>query len=324
MAFSLLLCLALLPGPARATPADSLRPTGAPRRLACTYANDLFLGTDYYFTQGIALDWVSPALARGPARWLLPRGPAGSTRYHGLALRYDGFTPLSIADSRIRRGDRPYAAYLYVSAYRISNQEAKKQRFTTAFDVGFIGPAAGGKPIQTKLHEWTGATLPRGWDYQVRSDVVLGYRAFYEKQLLAAGGLVELIGTAEASLGTLYTYAGAGGKLRIGWFAPYFSSLDAAAATRPASSRRWQCYGQATLEGRLVGYDATLQGGLFNHSSPYTLAASSVRPAVLRGAGSLVVAHNGLSFTATATYLGPEFAGGRPHRWGTLGLARVF
>ena len=31
-----------------------------------------------------------------------------------------------------------------------------------------------------------------------------------------------------------------------------------------------------------------------------------------------------ISFTATATYVGPEFAGGRRHRWGTVGLARAF
>lgn len=322
MAPLLLLCLALLTG--QAPPADSLRPTSPTRRLACTYANDFFFGTDYYFTQGITLDWVSPALARLPASRLLPRGPAGSTRYHGLALRYDGFTPLRIADKNIRRGDRPYAAYVYVSLYRLSNQAIKKQRLTTALDIGFIGPAAGGQLIQTKLHEWTGATPPLGWGYQVHNDAVLGYRVAYEKQLLAAGRLAELIGTAEVSLGTLFTYAGAGGKVRIGQFTPYFASLDAAEATRQPALRPWQCYAQATLEGRLVGYDATLQGGLLNRSSPYTLAASSVRHAVLRSTGSLVVAHKGLIFTATATYVGAEFAGARSHRWGMLGLERAF
>lgn len=307
----LLLLLALLP--ARPAPPDTLRPTSPVRQLAYTYANDFFFGTDYYFTQGMTLDWSSPALARSPVNKLLPAGPVGSTRTHGIQLRYDGFTPLSITDDFIRVGDRPYSAYLYASLYRRSTQP--RQRLTTAVEIGFIGPAAGGKVIQTKLHALTHNPTPHGWDYQIRNDAVLGYRVAYDQQLAGIGRWVELIGTAEASASTLYTYASAGGLLRVGCFTPYFAG---------ASRAGWQCYGQATLTGCLVGYDATLQGGVFNRSSPYVLAASEVSRAVLHSTGSFVVAHGGLSFTATATYVGPEFAGGRSHRWGVLCVARVF
>ncbi|AMR28262.1 hypothetical protein A0257_14975 [Hymenobacter psoromatis] len=310
----LLLLLACLP----LAPADSLRPTSPVRHLAYTYANDFFFGTDYYFTQGMTFDWASPALARSPINRLLPRGPAGSLRTHGVALRYDGFTPLSITDARIRVGDRPYAAYLYASLYRINNQEGKKQRLTTAVEIGYLGPAAGGKLIQTKLHELTHNPTPRGWDHQVRSDAVLGYRASLDKQLLALGRAAELIGRAEASLGTLYTYAGVGGRLRVGNFTPFFANAN---ASRPP---RWQCYAEATLSGRLVGYDATLQGGLFNRSSPYILAFSQLSHTVLHSTGGVVLAHGGLSFTATAVYVGAEFAGGRTHRWGVVGVGRDF
>ena len=309
----LTLLMALLPAPA-----DSLHPPSPAHRLAYTYANDFFFGTDYYFTQGMTFDWASPVLARSPLNHLLPNGPAGSTRTHGIMLRYDGFTPLSITDAAIRVGDRPYAAYFYASCYRASNQAARHLRLTTAVEIGYIGPAAGGKFVQTKLHELTNNPTPRGWDYQIRGDAVLGYRALLEKQLLAAGRAAELIGSAEASAGTLYTYAGAGLRLRAGRFNPYFASLSG------AGPHRWQCYAEATLTGRLVGYDASLQGGLFNHSSPYVLAASEISRAVLHSSGSLVLAHNGLSFTATAEYVGAEFAGGRTHRWGVLGVARAF
>ena len=310
----LLLLLTCLP----LAPADSLRPTSPVRRLAYTYANDFFFGTDYYFTQGMTFDWASPALARSPANRLLPRGPAGGVRTHGMALRYDGFTPLSITDARIRVGDRPYVAYFYVSLYRVSNQAGKRQRLTTAVEIGYLGPAAGGKFVQTKLHELTHNPTPRGWDNQISSDAVLGYRASLDKQLVALGHAAELLGRAEASLGTLYTYVGVGGRLRVGSFTPFFANADA--ARRP----RWQCYAEATLSGRLVGYDATLQGGVFNRNSPYVLAFSEVNHAVLHSTGGLVLAHGGFSFTATAVYVGPEFGGGRPHRWGVLGVGREF
>ena len=201
----LFLCLSGFAGRAApSTPADTLHPISPDRLLRYTYANDLFFRTDYYFTQGMTLTLVHLALARLPVRHLLAAGPQGSTQYHGLTLRYDGLTPLRIQDAFIRVGDRPYAAFLYASFFRVSNQPVRHQRLTTALEIGFIGPAAGGKELQTFLHRVTGNAAPRGWDYQIRNAPIIGYRTELEQQL-ATGRHAELLGKAEASLGTLYT-----------------------------------------------------------------------------------------------------------------------
>ena len=294
-------------------PADTLRPLSPARWLRYTYANDLLFRTDYYFTQGMTGTLVHPALAWLPVRHLLAAGPRGSTQQHGLTLHYDGFTPLRIQDAFIRVGDRPYAAYLYGSFFRSSTQPVRQQRLTTALEIGFIGPAADGKELQTVIHRVTGNAEPRGWDYQIRNTPIIGYRVAFEKQLLAIDRHVELLTDAEASLGTLYTYAGTGLHLRAGQFNPYF-------ADERNRSARWQLYGEATLAGRLIGYDATLQGALFSNDDPYTLPASAVRRAVLRSSGGLVLSHGELSFAANATWVAPEFTGGRGHRWGQLGI----
>ncbi|MDB5269350.1 MAG: hypothetical protein JWP58_2390 [Hymenobacter sp.] len=316
-----LLFLLLLPRllPAAPAPADTLQPLSPARLLRYTYANDLFFRTDYYFTQGMTLTLVHPALARLPVRHLLVASPHGSTQYHGLTLRYDGFTPLRIQDAFIRVGDRPYAAYLYGSFFRVSNQRARHQRLTAALEIGFIGPAAGGKELQTAIHRVTGNAAPRGWDYQVQNAPIIGYRVAFEKQL-TAGRHIELLGNAEASLGTLYTYAGTGLHLRGGKFTPYFANLSITKPEHSAASQPWQLYGEATLESRFIGYDATLQGSPLTNRDPYTLAAGNVRRAVLRSSGGVVLAHGGLSFAATAIWVSPEFAGGRSHRWGQLGV----
>ena len=315
-----LLFLVLLGFSSRAAPVpvDTLHPIGPDRLLSYTYANDLFFRTDYYFTQGMTLTLVHPALARLSVRHLLLSGPRGNTQHYGLRLRYDGFTPLRIQDPFIRLGDRPYAAYGYASFFRISNQPARHQRLTTALELGFIGPAAGGKELQTAIHRATGNAEPRGWDFQIRNAPIVGYRLAFEKQLAATSGHVELLGTTEASLSTLYTYASTGLRLRAGRLNPYFSSLGL------TGQSSWQLYGQATLEGRLIGYDATLQGGLFTSNDPYTLAAGAIRRTVLRSSGGLVLAHEKLSFEATATWTSPEFVGGRTHRWGLLGVTVAF
>ena len=319
--FLLFLVLSAFIGRA-APPADTLHPISPDRLLRYTYANDLFFRTDYYFTQGMTLTLVHPALARLPVRHLLLRGPIGSTQYHGITLHYDGFTPLRIQDPFIRVGDRPYATYGYAAFFRISNQPARHQRLTTALELGFIGPAAGGKELQTAIHRVTGNAEPRGWDYQIRNAPILGYRLAFEKQLAAAGH-VELIVNTEASLSTLYTHASTGLHLRAGQLNPYFSNLGTMNSGGHAGSHKWQLYGQATLEGRLIGYNATLQGGIFTENDPYTLAAEDVRCTVLRSSGGIVLAYEKLTFEATSIWTSPEFAGGRTHRWGLLGVTIV-
>ncbi|GAA3979197.1 lipid A deacylase LpxR family protein [Hymenobacter antarcticus] len=316
--FLLFLTLSGFGSHAAPVPADTLHPIGPDRLLSYTYANDLFFRTDYYFTQGMTLTLVHPALARLPVRHLLLGGPRGSTQYYGIRLRYDGFTPLRIQDPFVRVGDRPYAAYGYASFFRISSQPARHQRLTTALELGFIGPAAGGKELQTAIHRVTGNAEPRGWDFQIRNAPIVGYRVAFDKQLAAAPGHIELLGTTEASLSTLYTYASTSLRLRAGQFNPYFNSLS---STGPSG---WQVYGQASLEGRLIGYDATLQGGVFTNNDPYTLTAGTLRRTVLRSSGSVVLTHEQLSFEATATWTSPEFTGGRSHRWGLLGVTMGF
>lgn len=301
---------------------DSLRPISPDRLLSYTYANDLYFRTDYYFTQGMTLTLVHPALAHLPTQHLLPGGSRSSTQYHGIALRYDGFTPLRIQDDFIRVGDRPYAAYIYASFFRVSNQAT--QRLTTALELGVIGPATGAEEFQTAIHRHTNNAAPRGWRYQVGNAPVIGYRALYERQVLGVPGHAELIGQAEASLSTLYTYAGLGLRLRAGFFNSYFANLGVTSRGQRAGLRHWQCYGQATLESRFIGYDATLQGSLWPANDPYTLEAGAVRRAVLNGSGSLVLAHNSFQINASATWIGPEFVGGRNHAWNQLRITKAF
>jgi hypothetical protein len=322
------LFVVLLAAPSHAwaapAPPDTLRSTSPDRLLRYTYANDFLYRTDYYFTQGMTLTLVMPGLAHLPTQRLLLRGPAGSTQYHGITLRYDGFTPLRIQDPFIRVGDRPYAAYMTSSFFRVSNQPAQRQRLTSALEVGFLGPAALAKEFQTAIHRATNDPTPRGWDYQIQADAVLGYRLGYARQLLAAGRMAEVIGTAEASLSTLYTHASAGAQLRAGLLQPYFTSLGVAGPTSRAGQQPWQLYAHTSLEGSLVGYNATLQGGIFNQSNPYVLPASAVERAVLRNTTGLVLAYKGFSLAATSTWVSPEFKGARTHRWGQFAVAAAF
>ncbi|MBC6608356.1 lipid A deacylase LpxR family protein [Hymenobacter sp. BT188] len=283
--------------------------------IVYSFANDAFFRTDYYFTQGMSLNVVLPVLAKSPINKILLGGKMAAVHYHGVKLLYDGFTPLRIQDAFIRLGDRPYASYIYASPYRIANQPQYRQRLTASLDLGFIGPAAGAKGFQTKVHELLDAPTPRGWDYQVRNDLVLGYQVAAEKQIAAGDKFAELIGTARASVGTLHTLAATGVLMRAGKMNPYFSNLGITSAGNRAGGQKFQLYAQGRLEGRVVGYNATMQGGILNRQSPYTLRASELKRGVVQGSGGVVLAYGGLRFEPSATWVSPEFRGGRTHRW---------
>ncbi|NVO29792.1 lipid A deacylase LpxR family protein [Hymenobacter lapidiphilus] len=292
--------------------------------IAYTFANDAFLRTDYYFTQGMTLLLVSPALQHSLVNRILGPIPAGSILHHGIQLHYDGFTPLRIQDPFIRVGDRPYASYIYADLLRVASHPTRRLRVTTALNVGILGPAAGAKGFQTKIHALLGAPTPRGWDYQVQTDVVLGYEARLEKQLLAVGRGLEVNGAASASLGTLQTYAGVGAMLRLGLLQPALATLGVANRTNRGGQRQVQAYGEAQVEGRVVGYNATLQGGLFNRNNPYVLSAAAVRRTVARSTATLGLGYAGFRLEGSLTGISPEFSGARWHRWTMLGIRFAF
>ncbi|RAK64600.1 lipid A deacylase LpxR family protein [Hymenobacter edaphi] len=314
------LCLLLArPAVAQHSATDSV---SADRFAAYTFANDAYFKTDYYFTQGMSGTAVLPVLRLLPGARLL-RLPLGGVQHFGLRLTYDGFTPLRIQDPLIRVGDRPYAAYLYLDFFRAATAAARRRRLTTALSLGLIGPAAGARGFQTKLHALLGAPTPRGWGYQIRNDLVLGYAARWEQRLWSAGRSVELIGGGTAALSTLRTYAGAEARLRVGLLNSYFADLGVASrATR--RGRRAQFYAEAWLDGRLIGYDAALQGGLLRRDNPYELPARDLKRGVLRATGTLGLGYAGLRLTASAVQISPEFRGARQHRWAQLGLQVAF
>ncbi|GEO07066.1 hypothetical protein AAE02nite_47300 [Adhaeribacter aerolatus] len=302
-------------GPVKAAlinPPDSTRSND--RIVAGTFANDATFRTDYYYTQGLGINLVHPGLAASPVNNILLH-PAGGNRYHGLQIQFDTFTPLKILDPNIRYGDRPYAGYIYATQYLIANNAARKQRLTSGLALGFLGPGAGAKQLQIKAHELLDSPRPLGWDNQLRTDLILGYQAALDQQLLAAGKVLELIGQADASVGTLYTGAAGGLFLRAGKMNSYFQNLGITTRENRRGTQKFQFYAQGRLTGKLVGYNATLQGGLLNKSNPYTLPGELVKRTVLQKTAGLVGAYGGVSFESSVVWITPEFKGARSHQW---------
>ncbi len=281
------------------------------------FDNDATFKTDYYYTQGIGVVHYNPVFRKSPVTRLLFTPDQGEVeKFYGLAYTYDAFTPTNIRDPQLRSGDRPYASYMYVSQLAGSTIKNKQQRFTSSLDVGMIGPATGAGKFQRKAHEWLSHGLPQGWKYQIKTDLILNYNIQYQQGLLRTKP-VELIGEAGARLGTLYTQAALGAIVRFGWMNAYFSDLGISNknARNLGGLRKFQFYGYGRSRGILVGYNATMQGGIFNRHNFYTMPARQIKRTVLESQTGLILLIKGLRLETGVTFISPEFTGGRPHKW---------
>lgn len=74
----------------------------------------------------------------------------------------------------------------------------------------------------------------------------------------------------------------------------------------------------------LVGYDATLQGGVFNKSSPYTISSNDVTRFTFQSNAGVVVSLASLYLEYFQTYLTREFETGMSHQWGGVRVGVKF
>ena len=290
--------------------------------LVVGFDNDILDYTDRFYTNGIRIAVISPALQMNPVRHLLlPYWRAG-TNYYGLSLVQNMFTPSTTKTGGILRGDRPYAAYLYVGSFKITNDPVHKLRQTSELDVGIIGQNSYGEWVQRSFHNTVPTNNePLGWEYQVQNDLVLNYSVAYEKGIFEHENF-DLQLFSEGMAGTLYTNFSFGGQFRAGLINPYFANLGVARkkALGDAGLRKVQVFFFARGSGKLVGYDATLQGGIFNSSSAYTLPSSAISRAVFEGSGGISFSCNGIRLDLEQYLLSPEYKGGLWHKWVHVGL----
>ncbi len=161
---------------------------------------------------------------------------------------------------------------------------------------------------------------PLGWEYQVKTDYIINYRAKLEYGLINTPHL-ELMGNVVARLGTLYTDGTLGLQSRIGFFNPYFNNLG---LEKNATNRKFKLYGVFKVNTTFVGYNATLQGGLFNKESVLKISDHNINRVVIDGLAGVVIAYKRFSLEYSKMVITPEFKGGLSHGWGKCAILICF
>ncbi len=280
------------------------------------YENDYFTATDLYYTQGIQFEFVHPALNKFPLMHLLIQGQSTSLK-NGIALEINGYTPSSIRSNEILYNDHPYAGVLFIKTFKITVDSVNQTRISSGLVTGVIGPSAGGDEIQTSIHRWTGNFLPLGWQHQIKNDLVLNYEFVFEKELLSIERYFLVNGMGSAKVGTLGDKIGAGVILMAG----YFNSPFVISGTKIKKISA-HIYSQPSIN--LVGYDATLQGGVFNNNSPYTISANEIERITFQNHAGIVVNINKLYLEYFQSYTSKEFKQGISHLSGGIRIGVSF
>lgn len=271
------------------------------------FDNDFFANTDYYYTIGHNFELVSPKLDKNPTNKLFVK-PKNSKQKYGLSFEQNGFTPTDIQSSEIPYNDRPYAATIILKSFLISIDTIHKTTFSSALSFGIIGPFSSGEKIQSKIHEWIGKQIPLGWQYQIQNDLILNYEISHEKQLYRLNDLLALNSNAKLRLGTMNTNISIGLTTTFGKINSPFLSLK--------NKNNFEIYGYWQGLVTAVGYDASLQGGLFNKNSPYVITNDNMERLTFQENFGIVLHHKTLYLEYYRSWLSKEFETGKMHSWG--------
>lgn len=291
------------------------------RYVGVNFDNDIFNNTDYYYTNGVRIDYTSPIFASSPFAYPMLPYRKLSMNYHGMTIVQNMYTPTNPDTVNVYGSDRPFAAYLYLGHYKNTLSSRNNYRQYSEIQIGLIGPGSLGGFVQGQIHD----IPPLGWQNQIQNDLVLNYTALVEKGLYNPGP-IDLNVFAKGQLGTLYTNAGAGMRIRAGRMNSYFSMpwLARPQSIEGENAYKWQYGIFATGLVKLVGYDATLQGGVFNNSSNYTIPAEDIERFVLQASAGIFVAFKQVGLMYEQFYTSPEFKDAYHFRWGHINITYCF
>ncbi|AEH02192.1 lipid A deacylase LpxR family protein [Lacinutrix sp. 5H-3-7-4] len=279
------------------------------------YENDYFANGDENYTQGYNFELFLKSLKKNPINFLFFK-PNNSTKKYGLSLEHIGFTPDDYVSENIQFGDRPFASAIMLKSMIITINTTKKIRLISSFNLGIIGPAAFGEDMQVGIHKWTGNKIPKGWKNQIKNDIVVNYEIGLEKQIVTVAPVFSLQAQSKIKAGTLFTNASFGLSATFGIIDKPFSIKN--------SAKKFNFYGFLQSIGTAVVYDATLQSGMFNNSSTYTISSGEVKRLTGQYAYGFILKTRTLFFEYSRYFITKEFNSGSSAKWGGIKIGFTF
>lgn len=150
--------------------------------------------------------------------------------------------------------------------------------------------------------------------------MLLDYSVMYEKGILSKKYL-EFILQGKAMLGSVFDYLNAGVMLRTGKMNGYFNAF---VPGESPESKKLQLYGFARGNFQFVGYNAAMEGGVFDRQSPYTVSPQNMERPVYCFQYGVAISWRHLSVEMSNVEISPEFKNGLAHAWGHVNITVSF
>jgi hypothetical protein len=149
-------------------------------QFAFKFYNDVFVGTDKHFTNGINISWLDDSLSDTQETKensynsftykilnRLPLSIVDSSKRHnaGISLSQIMITPSDIDVPTPQYDDIPYAGHLALAFYMFEWDRENFKEFRVEF--GVVGKESGAEFAQKTVHKIIGSPKPQGWDTQL-------------------------------------------------------------------------------------------------------------------------------------------------------------
>ena len=217
------------------------------------------------------------------------------------------YNPRFINEEAVTINDRPFTGYLFAEAGRsffYQNESVLK----TNFQLGFMGPNAFGRETQESFHDLIGYKKVYGWENQLHNALAVQAHFMFSKKLFPTkqNDFLDLHFQSKANLGTIFTGVSTGFLTRIGFkkLLPIYDSnlYDASVSTAPQIKvREFYIYAMPSVNYQF--YDATIQGSLFNDTSPVTFDLVPLR---FNAEFGIKYRHDNFNLSYTFMYRGKE------------------
>tara|TARA_A100000171_G_scaffold52393_1_gene70545 strand:- start:2709 stop:3587 length:879 start_codon:yes stop_codon:yes gene_type:complete len=225
-----------------------------------TTENDVYLlnRNDEYYSNGFLFHYR-----------FVPNKPDSSNKeIIDIELSHKFYTPDDLLYDEISELDRPYAGLLYagISKSKFKNEHS---RFKYGLVLGTTGKASGAEALQKWYHNAVGFKQPRGWQYQIKTALVLNATAEYNRQFTLVPKSMDFISSSSASLGTGHTNIAQNVDFRMGIVNALRKSpfVNAVIGSQNSGKLGYVVFGYGVS---YVIHDITVSGSLFNNDSPHT------------------------------------------------------
>lgn len=232
--------------------------------------NDLFTSTvnDQYYTNGIEIFYR-----------FLNQNENSKIKKEITEIKFGQYiyNPHTVEAKTISKQDRPFAGYLF-GEFGINKYYQSESVLKTNLQIGVVGPSSQAEGFQKSFHKFFGYKDVEGWDYQIRDAFSVQGNLLYSTKLFRkkTSEIIDFHLQGEANFGTILNGISVGPLARISLrkklLPIYDSNLYGASLnsdkTKYKEQREFYFYINPSFNYQI--FDATIQGSMFNNSSPVT------------------------------------------------------